>query len=141
MLHDKSIFIEPTDDVEVCQIIMNLKNTKSCGYDNISTDIIKCISQHIAPPLAHIINLSLYHGCFLNRLKVSLVKPLHKKGYKSDVNNYRPIALTPILSKIFERIMYKRVLKYLNKFNILLKEQYGFQKNKSTTLAIYTLFD
>ncbi|KAF9822894.1 hypothetical protein SFRURICE_010423, partial [Spodoptera frugiperda] len=59
---DNSIFIEPSDDAEVCQIIRNLKNTKSFGYDNISTDIIKCISRYISPPLAHIINLSLEQG-------------------------------------------------------------------------------
>ncbi|XP_026728807.1 uncharacterized protein LOC113494593 [Trichoplusia ni] len=136
---DNSIFLEPTSATEIYWVIHSLKNTKSAGYDGITTDLIKYIARYIAPPLEHIINLSFEQGCFPDRLKLSLIKPLHKKGTKSDVNNYRPIALTPILSKIFEKIMYKRLLKYLDKFEILVPQQYGFRQNKSTTMAIFTL--
>lgn len=138
-INDNSIFIQPTDSSEIYRVIMSLKNTKSAGYDNITTDLVKKIARYISSPLAHIINLSFEHGCFPDRLKLSLIKPLHKKGCKLDIDNYRPIALTPILSKIFERVMYERVLNFLNKYNTLVEQQFGFRKNKSTTLAIFTL--
>lgn len=78
-------------------------------------------------------------GSFPDALKYSIVKPLYKKGEKSDINNYRPITLIPILSKVYEKCMYKRLIDYCDKFHIISKEQYGFQENKSTTLAIFSL--
>jgi len=53
--------------------------------------------------------------------------------------NYRPISILPIFDKIIERLMHKRILKFLNIYKILNKAQYGFQKNKSTSLAIMDL--
>jgi hypothetical protein len=55
--------------------------------------------------------------------------------------NYRPISLLPTLSKIFEKVIYKWLLSHLNKYNILVKQQFGFRENFSTTLAIYNLLD
>lgn len=83
--------------------------------------------------------MSFYHGTFPDKLKLSLIKPLFKKGEKCDINNYRPITLIPILSKIYEKCMYKRLTNFCNKFQIISDKQFGFQKNKSTSLAIFSL--
>lgn len=136
---DNSIFIEPTNESEIFRIINSLRNTKSAGHDNISTELLKKISQYISSPLAYIMNLSIEQGYFPDRLKLSLIKPLHKKGSKTNIDNYRPIALTPIISKIFEKVMSKRLLEFLDKYKIIVNQQYGFRQNKSTTLAIYNL--
>lgn len=70
---------------------------------------------------------------------MSIVKPLHKKGEKEDLNNYRPITLVPVLSKIFEKVMYSRITSFCDKYEIINKDQNGFQKGKSTVLAAFTL--
>lgn len=134
-----TIFISPTNAVEIHRIIMSLKNSKCTGYDDINTEIVKLSSPAISNILSYIINLSFEEGYFPEQLKFSIVKPLFKKGTKSDLNNYRPITLIPIFSKIFERAMYNRLYSFLTKSKVLTEDQYGFRKGKSTTLACYDL--
>lgn len=138
---NSSMFLMPTNCNEVQKVIKSLKDTNSTGYDQIPTKIIKFISPIIAPILEHLINLSLYTGVFPDKLKISVIKPIYKKGSKKLVDNYRPIALLPILAKIYEKIMHSRLTSFIDKFQILKKEQNGFQKNKSTTLAAFTLMN
>jgi hypothetical protein len=78
-------------------------------------------------------------GTFPDRLKFSEIKPIYKKGDKTLISNYRPISLLPVFSKIFEKIIYKRLYDYLTLNNILVKEQCGFRCNTSTEIAIHTL--
>ena len=80
-------------------------------------------------------------GLFPARLKYSEIIPIHKKGDKTDMSNYRPISLLPIFSKVFEKIIYKRMISHLNAHNLLAQEQFGFRKNSSTTLAAYNLME
>lgn len=136
---NSTMFLLPTNDQEVICIINTLKSTNSAGFDEIQTAILKKCKEQVAGVLSFLINLSFEHGIFPEILKVSIVKPLYKKGCKTNANNYRPISLIPILSKVFERAMHTRITNFLDKFNIIRNEQYGFQKGKSTTLAAYTL--
>ena len=76
---------------------------------------------------------------FPDRLKLSEVKPVFKKGEKNIPSNYRPISLLTSFSKIFERIIYSRLYKHIIKNEILAKEQFGFRQKSSTELASYTL--
>lgn len=136
-----SMFLKPMSITEVKKEILLLNNTNSEGYDEINTKIIKTCVDEIVEVLTQLINLSFYEGIFPEALKLSVVRPLYKKGDRLDLNNYRPITLIPILSKIYEKCMYKRIENYCTKFNIINKEQHGFQKGKSTTLAIYALIN
>jgi len=68
-----------------------------------------------------------------------MVKPLHKKGDRLNVSNYRPISMLSSFSKVFEKVMYNQLQDHLIKFNILAKEQFGFRINSSTDKAIYKL--
>lgn len=70
---------------------------------------------------------------------MSIVKPLFKKGDRTKVDNYRPVTWISVFSKIFEKIMYEQLASFFNKFNIISKDQYGFQKKKSTSQAVYNL--
>ena len=54
--------------------------------------------------------------------------------------NYRPISILPTLSKILEKLVHKRLINYLGKYELLFKHQYGFQKGKSTEYAILDLY-
>lgn len=133
----ESMFLAPTTPDEVYRIIQNLKNKVSVGYDNISTKVLKFVSDVIAGPICHIINVSISSGIYPDKLKPTIIKPLFKKHDKTDINNYRPIALIPVISKIFEKAIYHRIDSFFTKHNLLVKEQKGFRKNKSINLAIY----
>jgi len=86
----------------------------------------------VAGPLAHIINLSLENGIFPSDLKLAKVIPIFKSGDQSSLNNYRPISLLSSFSKIFERIIYNKIMSFLQANDILYPHQYGFRPNHST---------
>lgn len=137
--NSKSIFMSPTIPLDIHKIIMSLKNTESPGHDGIITKIIKESCTLISPVISHIINLCIEKGIFPQQLKTAVIKPLFKKGDKSDINNYRPIALLPVLSKIFEKVIYNSLYSFLEANKILTPEQFGFKKNTSINMAIYNL--
>jgi potassium voltage-gated channel Eag-related subfamily H protein 8 len=91
------------------------------GYDGITANLIEASAPFISSPLAYICNKSLSTGIFPSCLKYSEITPIHKKGDKTDMSNYRPISLLPTLSKILEKVIYKWLLSHLNKYNILVK--------------------
>lgn len=134
-----SMYLTPYGYDEVHRIIISLNNTNSEGYDELATKIIKSCSVEFTPILTYLINLSFSCGCFPDLLKLSIVKPLYKKGDKNLVDNYRPITIIPIFSKVLETAMHKRMVGFINKQAILRNEQHGFQKGKSTTLACFDL--
>ena len=123
-----SMFLFHTTESEIIKIIKSLKNTNSTGYDNFSTKFIKLSSSILAPALAKIINLAIDTGVYPSNLKIAKVIPIFKKGDKTLINNYRPISILSPINKIFEKILYARLIKYINKSNILYKFQYGFRK-------------
>ena len=73
---------------------------------------------------------------FPDSLKKARVIPIYKEGEKHDINNYRPISILPIMSKIFEKIAYKQLYEYLEQNSYLYNNQIGFRSRKSTTHAI-----
>jgi hypothetical protein len=136
-----SFFLYPTDEYEVIKTVHTLKNNSSPGIDNISNLCLKNISGYIATPLSFIINKCFEQGYFPEEFKVARVVPLHKSGIVGDPSNYRPISLLSGMSKIMEKIIKTRLVNYLDKFNIIHGNQYGFQAGKSTQDAILHLID
>jgi hypothetical protein len=92
-------------------------------------------------PLADICNAFFASGTFPERLKVAIVKPLHKKGNTGEVQNYRPISLLSDFSKIVEKLMYNRLMSFIIKNNILHDTQHGFREGKSTETAAHTFLE
>jgi hypothetical protein len=133
------IMVKNTTSTEIEKIIKSLKPSNTYGYDEISTQILKYSLHMISSPSTYIFNLALSTGIFPARMKYSVVKPLLKKGDKSNMSNYRPISLLTSFSKILEKIIYIRLYKHLITHNILAKEQYGFRENSSTQKAIFNL--
>jgi hypothetical protein len=80
-------------------------------------------------------------GTFPDRFKISIVKPLYKKGDKSCVTNYRPISLLTALSKVLEMVMYNRFSHHMHTNNILVPEQFSFRKGLSTENVAFELTD
>jgi hypothetical protein len=124
-------------------IIRSLKSKRSCGYDEITSEILKAHASLIGRSLSHIRNHSLYTGVFPDRLiKISIVKPLFKKGDKTSMTNCRPISLlTVFFPKVLEKVMYNRVSHHVHTYNILVSEQFGFRQGKSTDNAAFKLIN
>ena len=98
--------------------------------------LIKCISESVKEPLASLINDSFSTGFYPTILKFAKVVPVHKGKSQLEVTNYRPISLLSIFNKIFEKLMHNRLVKFLDQHKIIFEHQFGFQKNKSTSIAI-----
>ena len=114
---------------------MKLKNKSSCGFDELSTTLVKNIIPSISGPLSEIVNLSLFTGIVPDKMKIAKVIPLFKSGDNNIYQNYRPVSVLPSLSKIIENIVYYRLIDYINKFDILNSNQYGFRQLYSTSMA------
>ena len=96
----------------------------------------------IIAPLTLIMNLSLSSGLVPEQMKVARVIPLFKSGTLSLFTNYRPVLVLPAFSKFLERIVYKHLDSFLNKYKILsCINQYSFRKNHSTAYALIQLYD
>jgi len=134
-----SIFLNPTDPEEVAKLIQNLKSKNSSGHDNITSKLLKHLNDELKSPICDLINKSINSGIFPDVYKLAEVVPIYKSKNKEETNNYRPISLLPTISKILEKIIHKRVYKFLQKNKILYDSQYGFRPNHSTNDAITEL--
>ena len=121
------------------RVIENLRNKTSTGIDGWSNQIIKMTKNVLVKPLTIIINQMIVTGIFPDQLKISKVIPL----YKAEVilSNYRPIALLPSISKIFEYVLLEQITNYFLDNNMLSPQQYGFRSNHSTELEALNLVD
>ena len=89
----------------------------------------------------YLINLSFSDGYFPDELKLAKVIPLYKTNDPTLFSNYRPVSLLPLFSKLFEKAMYDRMIKFMKKYNILYMYQFGFRENHSTYMAMMILLD
>jgi len=80
-------------------------------------------------------------GEFPDSWKIAHIIPVPKVHSPSSSSEYRPISVLPVLSKLFEKVLYHRVYSYLTEHNLIEKRQYGFRENHSTELAITTIYD
>ena len=135
----KSLYLTPTTDREVMNLISKLPNKKSSGYNNVDNVILKQIKECISPVLAKIFKLSMLEGKFPDKIKLAEVVPLHKLKEKSLLNNYRPISLLITISKLLEKIVYTRTYSFLQSTEQLYESQYGFRRGHSCEHAISKL--
>ena len=109
---------------------------------NIVEYLKKYLAQYISIPLPHIFILAFTHGKIPNDLKVALVTPVYKASEQNVFFlNYRPISVLPCFCKMLEKLMYNRLVDYINKHDILTCCQYGFRSKHSTNHAIIELVD
>ena len=118
-----------------------IKKKNSVGWDGLTQSLLKPIFFNVTEPLTHVMNLSSAQGIVPLEHKVAKVTPLFKNDNKMYVNNYRPVSVLPLLSKILERLMYNRILAFINKHDILYRYQFCFRQHYSTNVALITLVD
>ena len=127
--------------LEVERHLSSPKRYKSSGNDGLPPRLLKDSATIIAPPLTHIINLSLQHGLIPSEWKSTKIVPIHKSGSKSDFDNYRPISILPSVSKVIEKIVHRQLMKFLNDNRLLSENQFGFRPGRSTELAAIKFSD
>ena len=131
-----TMVITPTDTQEVAKILKHLKNKKSSGHDGISNEILKCCSPVVEPILAKTFNEMIEYSTYPDWMKLAKVTPLYKKGDRSLPENYRPISLISSLSKVFEKLLLKRMMSFCTKHKVLTSAQFGFRPKMSCVHAI-----
>ena len=137
--NEKSLFMTPTSKEEIAKLINNLPPKKSSGHDNIDNILLKEIRHEISNTLSNIFNMSISTGTFPTRMKLAEVVPLFKSKDRQLTENYRPISLLVTISKILEKIIYRRTYGFLQQTHQLYNSQYGFRTDHSCENAISEL--
>lgn len=138
---NQTMFFAPVDEVEIKDILTTLANKKSCGPDEVSLKVLKSVRDVISEPLAILVNKSIECGKFPSILKLAIIVPIYKKGDSKQIENYRPISILSVFSKVFEKTMYIRITKYCNKFQLMSNTQHGFREGRSTESASFHLVE
>ena len=128
-------------NMDVEKIIKSIKRSKATGIDDLPPGLIKDAADVLSVPLSHIINMSLDTGQFPQEWKAAKIIPLHKSGSTKSFDNYRPISVLPIVSKIIEKIVHKQLMNFLDENKLLSTRQFGFRPKMSTELAATLLLD
>ena len=134
--NSSSLFIQPTTETEVIQLIHSLKNKNSCGPDEISAKFVLLAADILATLLKILLNYKFEFGIFPDCYKTAKVIPIYKQDEKTEMGNYRPISILSTFSKILEKLFYNRIQSFLEKHSIILPAQYGFKPAYSTSHAM-----
>ena len=135
-----SFYLRPTDPMEVLEIIESFsKNT--FGPNRIPPKFVKLGAPALSNILSELINECFPMGIYPDPLKIARLTPIHKSGPTNQSNNYLPISILSILSKIIEKLTYNRLIKYLDRHSILNSNQFGFRKAHSTLHAITSIHE
>ena len=139
---EETIFqFKQVNENTVMKYIQNLKQGKSAGPDNIPTVILKDAADCICKPLTMIFNSSFRLGTFPDRWKIARITPIYKSGAKDDTNNYRPISILSVLSKLYEKIAHDQLIDFLQSNKKLTKNQFAFRKLHSTITSLIGVSD
>ena len=131
--------VHPKINFEVDKLICGLDSNKALDLYGISTKVVKMGGFVFAEIISYLFNMSISHGKFPSFLQNAKVVPCHKDDSRLEMSNYRPISLLPTISKIFEKLMYARLIEFINKHHILYENQFGFQSGMSTEYAVNAL--
>ena len=135
-----TFFCSPIQNKEIEDAILSLKDN-GCGLYNFSSSLLIDVKTDISPTLANIFNLCTDQGYFPEELKIGCITPIYKKDDKTNVSNYRPVCSLSPFSKIFERVIYLRMLTFIEKYELFSRTQFGFRQNLSTESALQKLID
>ena len=118
-----------------------IPSSKATGVDGVSARILKIAAPAIAPSLTKLISICIERGTFPTAWKQAKVTLIHKPKRKSDKNNYRPISVLPVLSKVFERHLHNSLSTFLKDNNFLYSLKSAFRKHHSTETAFIDMVD
>jgi hypothetical protein len=130
-------------DIDICRVAKQLKELPlrvSTSPDKLPYYFLRKAADGLAVPLTIMFNTFLTRGEVPELWKIGCVRPIHKKGSRHSVKNYRPVCLTSSVSKVMERLVRQDLLLFLQRTGKLSSHQHGFLPKKSTTTALTTVF-
>lgn len=136
-----SFFLSPITEHDVKSAILRLKNSSCPDHYELNSPMLKAALDILVGPLTILFNKCSAEGNWPVDLKISRVLPIHKKGNYNCMDNYRPISIIPIISKVFEIIIKDRLVSFLDKHSIISPNQYGFKKHTSTIHALLHIIE
>jgi len=132
--------LELTEESVMKQLAL-LDVNKSAGPDGLHPHLLHECRTEIVYPLSKLIRLSLDSSKLPAEWKVAYITPIHKKGRKDSVENYRPISITSVVVMLLERIVNKAVIDHLDRNHLLNSYQHGFQCNRSVDTNLLESYD
>ena len=117
-------------------LIAELPNKKSAGYDKINNILLKNLKLELTGPLSFVFNKSMNEGIFPEAMKLADTVPLYKSKERYIIDNYRQISLLITLRKILEKLKHKQVYYHLEENNLIYNSQYGFRPKHSCENAV-----
>ncbi|KAK4317989.1 hypothetical protein Pmani_010946 [Petrolisthes manimaculis] len=118
-------------EAEVRASLSALEEVKAVGPDGVSPRVLRRCSKELTSPLTKLFRAILHHNQWPRLWKTSHVVPVHKKGSRSEVTNYRPVSLLSVISKVLEGIITQRLTTHLEEQYLLSERQFGFRKGRS----------
>lgn len=131
-----SFFMNPISTSEIFNAIQSISSGSSVGTDGITSELVKTCVFGLLSPLEILFNFSITEGVFPDALKSAIIVPVFKAGSRTELSNYRPIAILSVISKIFELIIKNRMLDFLNQTKFFNDRQYGFLPGRCTDDAL-----
>ena len=128
---------------ETLSHISKLGNTTAVGREGLDAKSVKVAAALLAPPINHLINISIRTGRFANKWKISRIIPIvkSKESRRSDPTQYRPVALLPTISKLIERTVQTQLQSHMENMGLLNRNSHAYRENLSTATAIMQLID
>jgi len=129
-------FFSEITEAKLLKTIESLLPKSSCGFDQLSNRMLKKERTAFAKLLINLINETIMGNIYPDVLKIAKVVPIYKKGDNTNMNNYRPIALLPVLSKVLEKVINDQITAKLDEMHLIDDNQYGFRAGHSTEDAV-----
>ncbi|EYB82716.1 hypothetical protein Y032_0352g3250 [Ancylostoma ceylanicum] len=121
---------------EVYKLLCDWPPSSSVTPDHVPFSFIRNVAPYLVSPLSYLFNLSFMRAEVPSRWRMSYVTPILKKPPSTSPYNFRPVSITSIFARMFEKLLKKRIELHLKEYSIISAFQHGFQKNKSTVTAI-----
>ena len=129
------------NEEDIKQAIGEVSGQSAPGPDRFPALLLRNCREELAHPLCLIWRASLDSGEIPSITKTSVITPIYKKGDKQQVKNYRPVALTYHLIKIFEKVVRNSIIKFIESRNLLNPNQHGFRSGRSCLTQLVQFFD
>lgn len=122
----------------VLKLLLNVKENKATGPDGIPGNLLKICASELADVLTLLFQASLDQGRLPEAWKQAFIVPVFKKGDRKRIENYRPISLTSVTSKLLEHIIHSSIMDHFEHHSTLNEFQHGFRQKRSCESQLIT---